>query len=245
MINKRANYSTKNIERDLRKYLPRMKVETDLPAGDVVFQTNQQPDESFVQALRLVDNMKRDNLINSYGVQNSTMDDVFLRITRENMNSNGEVDHDRKLEKIGNYLFLLFRISILTLSIDFPLISDKNCRKVFHDSAKMTGFTYYLSQWYGLIVKNLMVRYRRWIITTIVLLTPIIYQILSNVISGGKSGDGTYQMRINSLNPQTIIYHSESKIEKYFLSAIRDQSQEIKLDQQAMNISAMNQYIYG
>jgi hypothetical protein len=66
-----------------------------------VFRTNQLPDNRFVQALRQLEIMKNKNLIRNYGVQNSTMDDVFLKITREvkQRNEPGATSFD--IEQIG------------------------------------------------------------------------------------------------------------------------------------------------
>jgi hypothetical protein len=63
-----------------RVHLPQIAVETDTHDGDVIFRTNEQPGEQFVQALLRLEQMKRENRIRNYGVQNSTMDDVFLKI---------------------------------------------------------------------------------------------------------------------------------------------------------------------
>lgn len=85
VINKQENFPTNQIEGELRAHLPKINVESDVPdaEGDVVFRTNQHPDEQFVQALRRLESMKTQGLIKNYGVQNSTMDDVFLKITRD------------------------------------------------------------------------------------------------------------------------------------------------------------------
>jgi len=101
VVNKQSNYRTNEIEKDLRGYLPRLIVETDIPDGDVVFRTNQQPDDQFVQALRQLEMMKTKNLIKNYGVQNSTMDDVFLKITRQtkDIHESGQTSFD--MEQIG------------------------------------------------------------------------------------------------------------------------------------------------
>ena len=55
----------------------------------MVFRTNQLPNEQFVQALRQLDVMKSNGSIKNYGVQNSTMDDVFLKITRDAKDATG------------------------------------------------------------------------------------------------------------------------------------------------------------
>jgi hypothetical protein len=81
-----------------------MNVESDVPSGgDVVFRTNQQPDEQFVQALRQLEMMKTKDLIKNYGVQNSTMDDVFLKITRDAKDDNEPGSTSVDIEHIGLY----------------------------------------------------------------------------------------------------------------------------------------------
>jgi hypothetical protein len=103
VINKQPNYRTNEIEDELRTYLPQLNVEADIPGGDVVFRTNQQPDDQFVQALRQLEMMKTKNLIKNYGVQNSTMDDVFLKITRETKDGNESGTTSVDMERIGLY----------------------------------------------------------------------------------------------------------------------------------------------
>jgi hypothetical protein len=101
VINKQPNYRTNEIEGELRRYLPQLTVEADIPGGDVVFRTNKQPDNQFVQALRQLETMKTKDLIKNYGVQNSTMDDVFLKITREIKNGNESGVTSFDVEQIG------------------------------------------------------------------------------------------------------------------------------------------------
>ncbi|CAF4083873.1 unnamed protein product [Adineta steineri] len=83
IISKQSSCRTNTIENELRIYLPELKIEIDIPDGDVVFRTNQQPNNLFIQALRHLESMKINNQIKNYGVQNSTMDDVFLNIIRD------------------------------------------------------------------------------------------------------------------------------------------------------------------
>ena len=78
-----------------------MTAESDIPGGDVVFRTNQQPDDRFVQALRQLDVMKSKNMIKSYGVQNSTMDDVFLKITNDTKDESDSETTTVTMERIG------------------------------------------------------------------------------------------------------------------------------------------------
>ncbi|CAF5106473.1 unnamed protein product, partial [Rotaria sp. Silwood1] len=83
IINKQNNFYTNDIKNSLCHYLPELKIEIDIHGGDVVFRTNQQPNKQFVQALHHLETMKQENRIKDYGVQNSTMDDVFLKLTRD------------------------------------------------------------------------------------------------------------------------------------------------------------------
>ena len=102
VINKQPNVPTNQIESELRGFLPHINVESDVPGGgDVVFRTNQQPDEQFVQALRQLESMKSKDLIKNYGVQNSTMDDVFLKISRETQDNNEHGTTSVDMERLG------------------------------------------------------------------------------------------------------------------------------------------------
>ncbi|CAF4869162.1 unnamed protein product, partial [Rotaria sp. Silwood2] len=88
VINKQNGCHTNDIKNELCQYLPKLKIETDILDGDVVFRTNEQPNELFIQALNQLEIMKKENRIKNYGIQNSTMDDVFLKITRDTKNDN-------------------------------------------------------------------------------------------------------------------------------------------------------------
>ena len=102
VINKQITYPSAKIENELRQYLPQVTKESDQAGeGDVVFRTNQQPDNRLVQALRHLDMMKNNNRIKTYGVQNSTMDDVFLKITREAQSSNRSGSSSFDIDRIG------------------------------------------------------------------------------------------------------------------------------------------------
>jgi hypothetical protein len=94
-------------------------------------------------------------------------------------------------------------------------------------------------------VKNLLVRYRRWALTLIVLLLPIISNILSNVISRSQNASGIYKMGVNGLNPQTILYQADPSMGAYFRAAIGSKSSNLVLEKQSGNISDMNEYIQG
>lgn len=151
VINKQGNFTTRNLQKELRPYLPNLKVETDVANGDVVFRTNQLPNEQFVQALRQLDVMKEDNRIKNYGVQNSTMDDVFLKITREtNDNTEGEstavdvttIGKARQSRELRSVLRLVCRASMRRslqshrLSHRFQVLSQPMLRSTLEDPAR-------------------------------------------------------------------------------------------------------------
>jgi hypothetical protein len=123
-------------------------------------------------------------------------------------------------------------------------LSDEQCRHVFDDAQFFSGWYYYLSQLYGLIMKTLLVRYRRWGLTLAVLLLPIIYNLLSNIISRSQSATGTFKMDTSSLNPQTILYGIDSSLEDFFQSAVGYPSSSLKLEKRSENISQMNKHIW-
>ena len=181
----------------------------------MVFRTNQQPNEQFIQALQQLETMKKANRIENYGVQNSTMDDVFLRITAQEF--------------------------LQSTSRDAKRILDEKCEQVFGHRELYTGIRYYLGQYQGLLIKTLLVHYRRWILTLIILSIPILYNLLSNVASRRRNADGTYQMTINALNPQAILYNSDPVMERF----VRASVDGARLNQVSGNISAINEQIWG
>lgn len=90
-------------------------------------------------------------------------------------------------------------------------------------------------------MKTLLVRYRRWGLTLVILLAPIVYNLVSNITSENSNALGTFKMDVNSLNPQTILYRSDPSMEKYLQAAIK--SSDITLQSRSDDISEMNQYI--
>ncbi len=127
--------------------------------------------------------------------------------------------------------------SFINFFISFP---DKQCHHVFNNQHFFTGIRYHLSQYHGLIIKTLFVRYRRWALTLIVLLLPILYNLLSNLISRSRNENGIFKMNLNSLDPQRILYHTDPIIEKYFRASIHGAI----LEQGSGNISEMNRNIW-
>jgi ATP-binding cassette subfamily A (ABC1) protein 3 len=103
VINKQNGYHTDNIKNELYRYLPELQIETDISGGggDVVFRTNQQPNDQFVQALHQLEIMKKENRIKNYGIQNSTMDDVFLKITKDTKIGNDSESTSVDIDRIG------------------------------------------------------------------------------------------------------------------------------------------------
>jgi hypothetical protein len=111
---------------------------------------------------------------------------------------------------------------------------------VFNNRQYLTGIGYYISQYHGLIRKTVLVHYRRWALTLIVFLLPILYNLLSNIISRSRNENGIFRMNINSLNPQTILFQTDPMMEKYFRASING----AKLERRSENISDMNQHIW-
>ncbi|CAF4631800.1 unnamed protein product, partial [Rotaria magnacalcarata] len=66
IINKQINHGTNEIELELRSYLPALTIESDILNGDIVFRTNQQPDNQFIEALRHLELLKVQNRIKSF-----------------------------------------------------------------------------------------------------------------------------------------------------------------------------------
>ncbi|CAF1666556.1 unnamed protein product, partial [Didymodactylos carnosus] len=88
IITKRPNVrrTSDEIKQILKRYLSQITIESETPA-ELVFRSNEQPNSQFIDALKQLDQMKLDNQILDYGLQNSTMDDVFFKITQENTDS--------------------------------------------------------------------------------------------------------------------------------------------------------------
>ncbi|CAF4052910.1 unnamed protein product [Adineta steineri] len=224
IINKHSSCHINDIKAELRNYLPQLKVETDISSGDVVFRTNQQPNDQFVQALHHLESMKRNNRIKNYGVQNSTMDDIFLKITRDT-----EVKNDSNSTSLDPNTIVFYAEICL-------FVAEKQCRRVFYCQRFLSGPRYCLSQFHGLLVKTVLVRYRRWGLTLIILLLPVLYNLLLNLTSQRQNDTGIFKMNFNSLNPQTILYHTDPSMNKYFLASING----AKLEQGPENIYEMN-----
>ncbi|CAF4741174.1 unnamed protein product, partial [Rotaria sp. Silwood2] len=116
----------------------------------------------------------------------------------------------------------------------------KQCHDVFNNQYVLTGIRYHLSQFYGLIIETSLVRYRRWTLTLIVLLLPMLYNLLSNFISRSENENGIFKMNLNSLNPQTFLYHADPSMEKYLRASVSGPI----LEQVSANISEMNEKIW-
>lgn len=84
-------------------------------------------------------------------------------------------------------------------------------------------------------------RYRRWALTLIVLALPILYNLLSNLISRNGNDNGIFKMNVDSLNPQTILYNSDPIMEKYFRASVGNSI----LESESVNISEINRNIWS
>lgn len=137
---------------------------------------------------------------------------------------------------------ILFELPIITIrNSQYIFFLDKQCQYVFNGRHFFTGISYHLTQYYGLLIKTVRVRYRRWALILVILLIPILYNLLSNLISREGSNSGTFEMNLNSLNPQTIFYHTDPTIEQHFRASI---DAGAKLEQGSIDISEMNQHIW-
>ncbi|CAF4595064.1 unnamed protein product, partial [Rotaria sp. Silwood2] len=92
---------------------------------------------------------------------------------------------------------------------------------VFNDREFLADFLYQLNQYYSLIIKTTRIR-------------------LSELISRNGNDNGIFKMDINSLNPYTILYNTDSSIEKYFHATVNN----AKLEQSLGIISQMNKNIW-
>jgi hypothetical protein len=113
---------------------------------------------------------------------------------------------------------------------------DKQCDHVFRHRQLMTGIRYYLSQFYGLIIKSFLIHYRRWFFTFILLLIPILHRLQSTITFSNPNDSGGFPMNIDSLNPQTILYHSDASIEEYLQASIHG----AKLEKRSGDLSQMD-----
>lgn len=193
-------------------------METDTLDGDVIFRTNQRPNDQFVQALKELEVMKQKEKIRNYGVQNSTMDDVFSRLTRQ---SNG-IDLDRSLNTL-----------------------EKQCHRLFTNDQFFIGFFFHLSQFTGLLMKSLRVHSRRWALTLLVLLLPLLYNVLSNLISRRRQDFGIFAMDVQSLNPQTILVRSDPTMIDFFRSTVMTSTSSrrrngVTLEERSESLEEMN-----
>ncbi|CAF1314882.1 unnamed protein product [Rotaria sordida] len=204
IINK-SNDQTNDIENQLRPHLRELTIERDTSGGDIVICTNEKMSSHFVDALEKLEAMKEAKQIRNYGVQNSSMEDVFLKIVRDA----GETDQSE------------------TTTINIEQIASQ-CRHVLNNRQLESDFKFYLSQFYGLAIKTIRVRYRRWGLAVIFLLLPIFYNVLFNSISQSQQDVGIYQMKHNALSPQTIIYQADSTIENFLRAALDSKSKLFK-----------------
>lgn len=93
-------------------------------------------------------------------------------------------------------------------------------------------------------MKTLMIRYRRWGLTLVVLLLPIIYNLLSNIIAPTQGSGGTFKMQATLLNPQTVLYTAAPAFEGYFQEAFGGKSSGLKFEKRTENIAELNRHIW-
>ncbi|CAF5226257.1 unnamed protein product, partial [Rotaria magnacalcarata] len=64
------------------------------------------------------------------------------------------------------------------------------------------------------------------------------------VISHNANVAGTFEMKLSSLNPQTILYKVDSVMENYFQAAVESKSNGLVLEKRQESIVDMNRYIW-
>jgi hypothetical protein len=104
----------------------------------ILFRTNEQIGEAFVGKLTQLESMDETKAFLSYGIAQTTLDDVYLRIASES-ESNEDEDEERR--------------------IGF----DEHCSEMFDQQSIEEGFHFYFNQYEGLFIKSCRLISRRWI----------------------------------------------------------------------------------
>ena len=104
----------------------------------------------------------------------------------------------------------------------------------------MTGFRYYLSQFYGLLIKTFLIHCRRWVLTLIILLIPIFYGLSSILTPSNLNENKKFSINIDSFSPQTILYNTDSSIEKYLHASVHN----AKFEKRSGDLSQMDEEIW-
>ncbi|CAF3997700.1 unnamed protein product, partial [Rotaria sp. Silwood1] len=138
----------------INKYLNNSTIEIE-SNNQLIIQTNQQSSNLFIQLLYQLENLKQNKIILNYGLSNTTLDEVFLRIT------NDQYKNSELIEENEDFI-------------------ENNCFKIFNKILIEQGYDYYLSQYEGLFIKSIRIIYRKSIFILFILIIPFLFKLILN-----------------------------------------------------------------
>ncbi|CAF1266993.1 unnamed protein product [Rotaria sp. Silwood1] len=138
----------------INKYLNNSTIEIE-SNNQLIIQTNQQSSNLFIQLLYQLENLKENKIILNYGLSNTTLDEVFLRIT------NDQYKNSELIEENEDFI-------------------ENNCFKIFNKILIEQGYDYYLSQYEGLFIKSIRIIYRKSIFILFILIIPFLFKLILN-----------------------------------------------------------------
>ncbi|CAF1436607.1 unnamed protein product, partial [Rotaria sordida] len=134
----------------IKKYLINSTIEIE-SNNQLIIQTNEQSSQLFIDLLYQLEILKENNFILNYGLSNTTLEEVFLRIAIDQYENNELIEENQ------------------------DLIED-NCFEIFNQKLIEQGYDFYLSQYEGLFIKSIRIAYRRSILLFVILLIPFIFE---------------------------------------------------------------------
>jgi len=146
IINLNENKDKKNLFEIIKKYLINSNIEIETN-NQLIIQTNEQSSQIFIQLFNQLDLFKEKNFILNYGLSNTTLDEVFLRITMD-QNKN-QIDFQENQNLI-----------------------EENSFEIFNEKLIEEGYDFYLSQYEGLFIKSIRIAYRNYIFILFICLIP-------------------------------------------------------------------------
>ncbi|CAF0751595.1 unnamed protein product [Didymodactylos carnosus] len=175
-----------NIYDTILHYLPHAEIELE-SKDEIVIRVNVSPNQNFINCLKQLEFMKYYEQIANYGVSNTTLDEVFLKIAVDKVESNTSTNQD----------------TIRDVDI------KENCFEVFDQRTIEDGYDYYISQYEGLIIKSVQICSRRWFLALILIILPIgnRFFIRTEVTTNIESFDMNYEY----FYPQKIYIQSTSQ----------------------------------
>jgi energy-coupling factor transporter ATP-binding protein EcfA2 len=146
IINLNENKDKNNLFEIIKKYLINSNIEIETN-NQLIIQTNEQSSQIFIQLFNQLDLFKEKNFILNYGLSNTTLDEVFLRIIIDENENEEDFQENENLIK-------------------------ENCFEVFNEKLIEEGYDFYLSQYEGLFIKSIRIAYRNYIFILFICLIP-------------------------------------------------------------------------